>query len=89
MCDSSIIEDEITLYSLAEEKIETGEKLISALDEFKQISGVNKIQKKITSEIIYLQKVSKHLCLVVKISGEFDQIRVDLTGNSIEKLENQ
>lgn len=62
MSDSSATKDEINLYSLAEEKIATGEKLISALDEFGQISGVNKIQKKITSEIIYLQKVSIHLC---------------------------
>lgn len=62
MSDSSATEDEITLYPLAEEKIATGEKLISALDEFGQISGVDKIQKKITSEIIYLKKVSIHLC---------------------------
>lgn len=66
MCDSSATEDEITLYSLAEEKIASGEKLISALDEFKQIGGINKIQKKITSEIIFLQKVSEHLCFVGK-----------------------
>lgn len=89
MCDSSASEDEITLYSLAEEKIATGEKLILTLDEFKQISGVNKIQKKITSEIIYLQKVSKHLRFVLQIFNKFQHIWFVFTGNSIKKLENQ
>lgn len=64
MCGLSATEDEFffsTLYSLAAEKIATGEKFILALDEVEQIiGGVTKIQKKITSEIIHLQKVSTH-----------------------------
>lgn len=89
MCESSATADEITLYSLAEEKIATGEKFISDLDEFKQISGVNKIQKKITSEIIYLQNVS------AQSSTELQRTSTNLvryhntTGNSIKKLENK
>lgn len=74
MCDSSATADEITVYSLAEEKIASGEKFISDLDEFKQISGVNKIQKKIASEIIYLQTVSAHICyLKYRIPKNFNK----------------
>lgn len=42
---------------LAEEKIKIGNSLISYLSELKHIPGVNKIQNKISAEILSLQRV--------------------------------
>lgn len=89
MCNISATEDEIILCSLAEEKIATGKKLISALDEFKQICGIIKIQKKITSEIIYLQKVSR-ACICDSFSPKsLNNSGLMTTGNIIEELKTQ
>lgn len=56
------LNNENDLYSLAEDKIKTGNHLILELDKLKYISGTKKIQKKIFSEISYLKKVSHMLC---------------------------
>lgn len=46
------------LVDRAKEKIELGYELISQLEEFRQINGVDKIQRKISQEVKFLQKVN-------------------------------
>lgn len=48
------------LVDRAKEKIELGYELISQLEEFRQINGVDKIQRKISQEVKFLQKVIKN-----------------------------
>lgn len=49
--------EEDTLVKLAEDKIELGKGLIEKLQEFQQIDGVPKVQRKIQQEIKFLEKV--------------------------------
>ncbi|XP_011204363.2 UPF0415 protein C7orf25 homolog [Bactrocera dorsalis] len=48
------------LVERANEKIELGYELISQLEEYRQINGVDKIQRKISQEVKFLQKVIKN-----------------------------
>nr|XP_036224889.1 UPF0415 protein C7orf25 homolog isoform X1 [Bactrocera oleae] len=48
------------LVDRANEKIELGYELISQLEEYRQINGVDKIQRKISQEVKFLQKVIKN-----------------------------
>lgn len=63
--------DNETLILLAEEKIFLGKELIESLEGFKNIPGVQKIQRKINQEIKFLQKVIvitnfSHLYLIIQ-----------------------
>lgn len=55
--EKSKTEDEIELYVLADEKVESGKKLILQLDELKHIDGATKIKRKVASEVASLEKV--------------------------------
>lgn len=45
------------LLQKAEDKVDLGEVLIKILDEFSEIPGVQKVQRKILQEIKFLKKV--------------------------------
>ena len=55
------------LVDRANEKIELGYELISQLEEYRQINGVDKIQRKISQEVKFLQKVNhmEHILFAV------------------------
>lgn len=54
---------EKSIEKLVEEKIKIGNNLISYLSELKQIPGINKIQNKISAEILSLQRVRRSIKL--------------------------
>lgn len=65
--------DEASLYLLGEDKIKNGKQLIVQLDKLSNINGKTKIQKKISSEVISLEKVS-HNQGFVKFIEDLNQL---------------
>lgn len=85
---SSKGDDEVDVYALGREKIATGEQLLKRLDAFKQIDGVSKIKRKISSEIASLQRVRlTHSFVETRFHFSFSVF--DRTGDSHESIENQ
>lgn len=51
------------LLQKAEDKVDLGQHLIKTLEIFKEIPGVQKVQRKIAQEIKFLQKVNSKIKL--------------------------
>lgn len=89
MEESSKSAEEIDVYALGVEKIATGKELLAKLDTFRRTDGVAKIQRKISSEILSLEKVGK--TIETKFWDKFFKLIIyfPLAGDSNESIENK
>lgn len=80
---------EKSIEKLAEEKIKIGNNLISYLSELKHIPGVNKIQNKISAEILSLQRVRRSMKIQHILIFLLNEILFFFQGNKFTTTYNQ
>ena len=51
------VEENVNLHELVSEKIKFGEELIATIHKYKNLEGIQKLQRKITQELNFLRQV--------------------------------